>query len=96
MGPGVASRAEAAPWGCHAAFLSLDKLVIENGTVILPPSGQMLGKRIEKLNLAASLPAFDAPVEFNAAAIVDGKAIEAAGSIGNFGRFLGSPAPVSL
>ena len=26
--------------------LSLDKLVIENGTVILPPSGQMPGKRI--------------------------------------------------
>ena len=77
--------------------LSLDNLVIENGTVILPPSGQMSGKRIEKLNLAASLPAFDAPLEFDAAAIVDGKAIAAAGSIGNLGRFLGgSPAPVSL
>lgn len=77
--------------------LSLDELVIENGTVILPPSGQTPGKRIEKLNLAASLPAFDAPLKFDAAAVVDGKAIEAAGSIGNFGRFLGgSPAPVSL
>ena len=77
--------------------LSLDKLVIENGTVILPPSGQMPGKRIEKLNLAASLPAFDAPLEFDTAATVDGKTIEAAGLIGNFGGFLeGSPAPLSL
>jgi AsmA protein len=77
--------------------LSLDELVIENGTVILPPSGQTPGKRIEKLNLAVSLPAFDAPLKFDAAALVDGKAIEAAGSIGNFGRFLeGSPSPMSL
>jgi len=86
--PGVAEQ---------LSSLSLDKLVIENGVVILPPSGQMPGKRIEKLSLAASLPAFEAPLEFDAAAIVDGKAIEAAGSIGNLGRFLeGSPAPLSL
>jgi AsmA protein len=86
--PGVAAQLNS---------LSLDKLIIENGTVMLPPSGQMPGKRIEKLNLAASLPTLDAPLDFEAAAIVDGKAIEAAGSIGNFGRFLeGSPAPVSL
>jgi AsmA protein len=92
--PGGGSAPEVA---AQLSSLSLDKLVIENGTVILPPSGQMPGKRIEKLNLAASLPAFDAPLEFDAAAIVDGKEIEAAGSIGNFGRFLeGSPAPVSL
>jgi AsmA protein len=77
--------------------LSLDKFIIENGTVILPPSGQMPGKRVEKLNLAASLPTFDGQLKFDAAAIVEGKAIEAAGSIGNFGRFLeGTPAPVSL
>ena len=86
--PGVAEQ---------LSSLSLDKLVIENGTVILPPSGQTPGKRIEKLKLAASLPAFDGTLAFEAAAIVDGKAIKAAGSIGNFGRFLeGSPAPVSL
>jgi AsmA protein len=86
-----------APVAEQLSSLSLDKLVIENGVVIFPPSGQMPGKRIEKLNLAASLPAFDAPLEFDAVAIVDGKAIEAAGSIGDFGRFLeGSPAPVSL
>jgi AsmA protein len=77
--------------------LSLDKLVIENGTVILPPSGQMPGKRIEKLNLAASIPALDAPLEFEAAAMVDGKAIQAGGSIGNFGQFLeASPVSVSF
>jgi AsmA protein len=92
--PGGGSAPEVA---AQLSSLSLDKLVIENGTMILPPSGQMPGKRIEQLNLAASLPAYDAPLEFDAAAIVDGKAIETAGSIGDFGRFLeGSPAPVSL
>jgi AsmA protein len=93
-GPGGGSAAEVAE---RLSSLSLDKLIIENGTVIFPPSGQMPGKRVEKLNLAASLLTFDGPLEFDAAAIVDGKAIKADGSIGNFGRFLeGNPAPVSL
>ena len=48
--PGVAAQLNS---------LSLDMFVIENGTVILPPSGQTPGKRIEKLKLAASLPVFD-------------------------------------
>jgi AsmA protein len=92
--PGGGSAPEVA---AQLSSLSLDQLVIENGTVILPQSGQMPGKRIEKLNLAASLPDFHAPLEFDTAAIVDGKAIEAAGSIGNFGGFLeGSPAPLTL
>jgi len=40
--------------------LSLDKLLIKNGTLILPGSGGVPGKRIQALNLEASLPAADA------------------------------------
>jgi len=77
--------------------LTLDKLVIKNGTVILPPSGKSAGKRIEKLNLEASLPAFDQPLTFDVGAVVDGKAMQVKGSIGRFGQFLeGTPAPVRL
>jgi AsmA protein len=77
--------------------LTLDKLVIENGTVILPPSGDTPGKRIEKLNLEAALPAYDQPLSFDVAAVVDGKAMQANGSISNFGQFLeGAPARVAL
>jgi len=88
---GVASVAE------KLKNLTLDKLVIKNGTVILPPSGKSAGKRIEKLNLEASLPAFDQPLTFDVSAVVDGKAMQAKGSIGRFGQFLeGTPAPVRL
>ncbi len=77
--------------------LTLDKLVIENGTVILPASGGEAGKRIEKLNLDASLPGYNAPLSFETSAVFDGKAMEANGSIGAFGQFLeGAPAPVRI
>jgi AsmA protein len=77
--------------------LSLDKLHIENGTLILPPSGAAPGKRIEALNLDASLPSIDAPLAFDASAIVDGKAMRASGSIGDLGKFLdGNAVPVAL
>jgi len=77
--------------------LTLDKLVITNGTVILPGSGDEPGKRIAKLNLKASLPAYDQPLSFDTSAVVDGKAMQAKGSIGNFGQFLeGAPAPVRV
>jgi len=77
--------------------LTLDKLVIENGTVILPASGGEPGKRIDKLNLEASLPGYDAPLSFDMSAVFDGKAMQSAGSIGTFGPFLeGAPAPVRL
>ena len=77
--------------------LTLDKLVIKNGTLILPPSGETPGKRIEQLNLEASLPAYDQPLSFDVAAVVDRKAMRASGSIGNFGQFLeGAPARVAL
>lgn len=77
--------------------LTLDKLVIKNGTVILPASGGEPGKRIEKLDLEASLPGYDAPLSFETSAAFDGKAMQAAGSIGTFGPFLeGAPAPVRI
>ncbi|MGH6793499.1 MAG: AsmA family protein, partial [Methyloceanibacter sp.] len=88
-------------WGRSAAAalqnLTLDKLVIQNGTVILPPSTNAPGKRIEQLMLEASLPSFDGPLSFDLKAVHEGKPVQAAGSIGNFGPFLsGTPAPVSL
>jgi len=77
--------------------LTLDKLVITNGTVILPGSGDEPGKRIQKLNLKASLPAYDKPLSFDTSAVVDGKAMQAKGSIGSFGLFLeGAPVPVRV
>ena len=60
--------------------LTLDKLVIENGTVILPPSASAPGKRIEQLNLEASLPSFDGPLSFDVKAVYDGKPVQASGS----------------
>ena len=43
--------------------LSLDRLVIKNGTLILPGSGGAPAKRIEALNLEASLPSADASTD---------------------------------
>lgn len=101
-GGGQAPSQAPAP-GAAAGFadklrnLTLDKLVIENGTVTLPASGGAPGKRIEKLNLEASLPAYDAPLTFDTSAVFDGKAMQAEGSIGSFGPFLeGAPAPVRI
>jgi len=80
-----------------AAFksLSLDRLVIKNGTLILPGSGG--GKRIEALNLEASLPSADAPLSFDGSAVIDGKSIRVAGSAGGLSQVLeGKAVPISL
>ncbi len=100
-GDAAGGAGDAGPGGKSVAEtlkgLSLDKLVIKNGTLILPASGRSPGKRIKGLNLEASLPAFDDTLSFDMGAAVDGKKMHAAGSIGNFGRFLeGAAAPVSL
>ena len=77
--------------------LSLDKLRIENGTLILPGTGGAPGKRIEALNLEASLPAPDATLAFDASASLDGQTIKAAGTIGGLAQLLdGKAVPVSL
>ena len=77
--------------------LSLDRLHIKNGTLILPPSGGSPGKRIEALNLEASLPSIEAPLAFDASAAIDGKEMRASGSIGDLGKLLdGEAVPVAL
>jgi AsmA protein len=77
--------------------LSLDKLRIENGTVILPASGGKPGKQIGALMLEASLPAIEDPLSFDMKAVLDGKPLHAAGSIGSLGHLLdGAATPVSL
>jgi AsmA protein len=77
--------------------LSLDRLHIKNGMLILPPSPGSPGKRIEALNLEASLPAIDAPLAFDASAAIDGKEMRASGSIGDLGKFLdGEAVPVAI
>ncbi len=77
--------------------LSLDKLLIKNGTLILPGSAGARGKRIEALNLEASMPAPDATLAFDASAALDGRKIQAVGSIGGLAQLLdGEAVPVSL
>ena len=77
--------------------LTLDKLLIKNGTLILPGSNGTPGKRIEALNLEAALPSSDAPLSFDVSAVIDGQSFAAAGSIDRFGKFLdGEAVPVSL
>jgi len=96
-GEGAQQRAEAGSAFAALKSLSLDKLLIKNGTLILPPSGGAPGKRIEALMVEASLPSIDGPLTFHASAVVDGNEMKAAGSIGDLGRLLdGEAVPVSL
>ncbi len=77
--------------------LNLDKLIIKNGTVILPGSGDLPGKRIEALTLYASLPAATGSLSIDVKARYEGQPVHVAGSIAGFGQFLdGSPAPIKL
>ncbi|HSD92407.1 MAG TPA: AsmA family protein [Methyloceanibacter sp.] len=77
--------------------LSLDKLSIKNGTLILPRADGTPGKRIEALDLEAALPSSDAPLTFDATALIDGDRFAAVGSFGNFSRFLGgATVPLSV
>ena len=77
--------------------LSLDSLLIENGTVILPGQGGNPGKRIEIVTLAASLPSLTGPLSLDLKAKFDGKPLGIVGSIANFGPFLdGTPSQLLL
>jgi len=94
-----AARRQAETGSALAALraLSLDEFHIENGTLILPPSGGTPGKRIEALMLEASLPSIDAPFAFEASAAVDGQEVKVAGSIGELGGLIeGEAVPVAL
>jgi AsmA protein len=77
--------------------LSLDKLMIENGTVILPPSGGKPGKQISGLMLETSLPSMADPVDLDAKAVLDGQKLHIAGRIASLGKFLdGAATPISV
>jgi AsmA protein len=77
--------------------LSLDSLVIKNGTLILPPSGGKPGTRIDNVMLEASLSSFDGPLSFDLRSIYGGQNVGVAGAIQQFGPFLqGGTVPVSL
>ncbi len=77
--------------------LSLDRLVIENGTVILPPSGGAPGKQIGALMLQASLPSIAGQLEFDAKAVLDGERLHVAGSVASLGQLLdGAATPISV
>jgi AsmA protein len=68
--------------------LSLDSLRNEDGTLVLRGEGGTPGKRIDGLNLEASLPAFDAPLSVDVKARFDGQPLGVTGSISSFGPFL--------
>lgn len=77
--------------------LSLDSLLIEDGTVILRNEGGAPGKRIEALTLEASLPALEGPLSLSLKARFDGQPLRVVGSIATFGPFLdGTAAQVLL
>jgi AsmA protein len=77
--------------------LSLDKLTIENGTVILPPSGGKPGKQIDALMLQTSLPSINDPVQFDAKGVLDGQKLYVVGRIASLGKLLdGTATPISV
>ncbi|MDJ0513340.1 MAG: AsmA family protein [Methyloceanibacter sp.] len=82
-GSGMAEFAE------QLKSISLDKLIITNGTVTLPSSDGKPGTKVEKLNLTASLPGYDEPLDLDTDVVVDGRAVRLGAAIGSFGPFLG-------
>jgi AsmA protein len=77
--------------------LSIKKLIIHNGTVILPEREGQPGKQITALNAEAALPTANGPLSFNGAALYDGDAISTQGTIGSFAHFIdGGPVPAKL
>jgi len=77
--------------------LSLDSLLIEDGTVILRGEGGSPGKRIEIETLVASLPSHTGPLSLDLKARIDGKPLGVVSSIASFGPFLdGTPSQLLL
>jgi AsmA protein len=92
-----AGDAAKGPSSASLQNISLDQLTIENGTVILPPSGGKPGKQIGALMLRASLPSIADPLELDANAMLDGQKMHVAGSIASLGKLLdGTPTPISV
>ncbi len=88
---------EASPQG-GLRDLSLDKLIVRNGTVILPPSEDGTpGQRITALDAEASLPKANGGLTFDASATYDGDRVAATGNIGSFAHFVeGGPVPAQF
>jgi len=78
--------------------LSLDKLIVRNGTVILPPAEDGTpGQRITALDAEASLPKANGALDFDGSATYDGDRVAAAGTIGSFAHFVeGGPVPAQF
>ena len=78
--------------------LSLERLIVRNGTVVLPPSDDGTpGKQITALDGEASLPQANGPLTFDASATYDGDRVVARGSIGSFAHFVeGGAVPAQL
>ena len=77
--------------------LSLDELIIHNGTLLLPSSHGKPGKQITGLNAEASLASANGALAFDAVANLDGDPVSTRGTIGSFAHFLeGGPVPVRL
>ncbi len=94
---GEGQGAQASSASAALQNLSLDSLVIENGTVILPASGGTPGKKIAALMLQASLPSVADPLKFDAKGVLDGQNLHVAGSIASLGQLLdGAATPISL
>lgn len=89
--------APGAPASAALRGLSLDRLRIENGTVVLPGADGKPATRIDNLDLTASLSSFDGPLTFSARARVDGASYAAEGEIDALGPLLdGEPAALTL
>lgn len=92
--PGAASGA---PASAALRGLSLDRLRIEDGTVVLPGTDGKPGTRIEGLDLTASLSSFDGPLAFSAQARLDGAAYRAEGTVEALAALLdGQPTGVQI
>ena len=77
--------------------LTLDKLHIRNGTIVLPASNGAPGKQVTALDLDATLPHANGSLTFDASGNYDGDRVKVAGSIGSFAHFLeDGPAPIKL
>ncbi len=94
--PELAAEGEAKP-ASTMQQLTLDKLHIRNGTIVMPESNGAPGKQVTGLDLDATLPHASGPLTFEAAGNYDGDRVTASGSIGSFAHFLeDGPAPVQL
>lgn len=95
---GLAGAAPAAaPASAALRSLSLDRLRIDGGIVVIPGTDGRPATRIEDVELTASLASFDGPLTFSAKARLGADSYAARGEIGAFGPLLdGHPATLRI